>query len=109
MLKIKQNSPFLSKGSKILNLITEEEKIENPKLDVNSTRTSKSRDATSLHPARKSNPFDLTYSPIVQSSTVSNTKNLAVSAEKRKETKQRESELNLTGGFVFRRIELGLR
>lgn len=41
------------------------------KLDMKSTRKTKSKDATSLHSARKSSPSDLTYSSIVQSFTAS--------------------------------------
>ena len=48
-----------------------EEYFENKK-EMNSTRRSKCRDATSLHPVMKTNPFDLSYSLVSQSSTASN-------------------------------------
>lgn len=78
---------------------------------MNSTRTSKSRDATSLHPARKSNPRDLTYSPIVQSSTPFNTE-IWVWMQfhcRKKKTKRNTDRVNWTSPVDFWQIKLGFR
>lgn len=87
---------------------------------MNSTRTSKSRDATSLHPVTKSGPFDLSTAPqsyahlLLQTKIPRvksfNTLNQSTHLKPNKKLSPKSPKtVYLLEFSIFRRIELGFR